>query len=107
MNKLMTAQEASLLAGKNRPDIALELILTWLEDIIYNACDNGKFKVEMDVYSWNTKTNSRGFEVKKILAEYEYKFEDYYETISDFDNHNKLLEIKKIRISWGDNNESK
>ena len=102
MSKLMSAQEANSISSKNRPDIQIDLIISWLKDTISDACDNGKFKVEMDVYSWITKTNSRGFEVKKILVEQGYKFEDYYEEANNFDNHNKPVEVKKVRISWGD-----
>lgn len=104
MNKLMTAQEANKLASKNNPEVSISLAMKWLQDNIEDACNSGEFEVTTDIHNWSLVTNMNGYEVKKRLESLGYRVEDYYEDVRD---NFIISRVKKIRISWGENNESK
>lgn len=104
MNKLMTAQEASKLSSKNNQEVSVTLAMKWVNDSIEDACNDGKFEVTTDIKNWSLMTIMNGYEVIKRLELLGYKFEDYHEDISD---GFKVSRVKKVRISWGCNDESK
>lgn len=104
MNKLMSAQEANKLSSKNNQEVSISLAMKWLQDNIEDACNDGEFEVTTGIDNWSLLTNMNGYEVKKRLEMLGYKVEDYYEDIIDSFT---ISRFKKIRISWGEEDESK
>lgn len=104
MNKLMTAQEANNLASKNNTDVSFAVAMKWLKLEIEDACSEGEFEYVTDIDTWSVMTNIQGFRVKEELKSLGYKVGGYYEDVRD---GFKVSREKKIRISWGDRDESK
>ena len=95
--ELISAEKARDSAIRNSPTLSITKALSWIDNLIRDACQAGKCEVSMDIQTWHVGTYGQGCEVKNVLKEKGYGFneQDYINIVDGIERKEK-----KVIISW-------
>ena len=97
MSNLISAEKARDFTIRNSPSLSVAEALSWLNNLIEDACLGGKSEVIMDIQTWHVGTYGQGCEVKNVVRGEGYRFTEkrYIHIVDGIERKEK-----KVIISW-------